>query len=188
VLSAVSGLQVKAGLSQAAVTGITCAILVALFGIQSWGTQRIGFAFAPTVALFFLANVCVGVYNICAFEGGAIFRALSPHYIGGWCSCVSRCYCQRAGVWPPGAPHAVCVCRRACATDTSAVLSATAAHVHVHVHVHVHDAGVWFERHGTQGWMDMAGVFLVSCPPTAALSRQLAQPAAVPPTPQPGMQ
>jgi KUP system potassium uptake protein len=56
--------------------------LVALFGIQSWGTQRVGVLFAPTVALWFLSNVLVGIYNICMFEGGSIFRALSPHYIG----------------------------------------------------------------------------------------------------------
>lgn len=96
MLSAVSGLQVKAGLTSSAVVGITCAILVGLFGIQSWGTQRVGVLFAPTVALFFLSNILVGLYNICKFEGGAVFRALSPHYIGerlsqtlGGCSCVS---------------------------------------------------------------------------------------------------
>jgi hypothetical protein len=83
VLSAVSGLQVKAGLSSNAVIGITCAILVALFAIQSWGTQRVGVLFAPTIALWLLSNVLVGIYNICMFEGGSIFRALSPHYIGG---------------------------------------------------------------------------------------------------------
>jgi KUP system potassium uptake protein len=82
VLSAVSGLQVKAGLNSSSVIGITCAILVLLFGIQSWGTQRVGIMFAPTVALWFLSNVLVGTFNICMFEGGSIFRALSPHYIG----------------------------------------------------------------------------------------------------------
>lgn len=82
VLSAVSGLQVKAGLTNSAVIGITCAILVMLFAIQSWGTQRVGVLFAPTVALWFLSNVLVGIYNISMFEGGAVFRALSPHYIG----------------------------------------------------------------------------------------------------------
>lgn len=83
VLSAVSGLQVKAGLTNNAVIGITCAILVLLFGIQSWGTQRVGVLFAPTVALWFISNVLVGIYNISVFEGGSIFRALSPHWIGG---------------------------------------------------------------------------------------------------------
>jgi KUP system potassium uptake protein len=84
VLSAVSGLQIKAGLTNSAVIGITCAILVGLFGIQCWGTQRVGVLFAPIIALFFLSNVIVGIYNICSYEGGAIFRAMSPHYIGGW--------------------------------------------------------------------------------------------------------
>jgi hypothetical protein len=88
VLSAVSGLQVKAGLNSSAVIGITCAILVLLFAIQSWGTQRVGVMFAPTVALWFLSDVLVWIYNICMFEGGLIFRALSPHYIGA-CSCTT---------------------------------------------------------------------------------------------------
>jgi K+ transporter len=83
VLSAVSGLQVKAGLSQDAVIGLTCAILVVLFMVQSYGTQRIGVMFAPVVLLWFLSNVLVAMYNIHAYEGAAIFRAMSPHYIGG---------------------------------------------------------------------------------------------------------
>lgn len=82
VLSAVQGLQAKAGLSQDAIIGITCAILVALFLIQSRGTQGVGALFAPVVLLWFLANVLVAIYNIAVWEGGAVFRALSPHYIG----------------------------------------------------------------------------------------------------------
>lgn len=53
VLSAVSGLQVKANLTQEAVVGITCAILVVLFGVQSYGTSRVGTLFAPVVLLWF---------------------------------------------------------------------------------------------------------------------------------------
>jgi K+ transporter len=82
VLSAVSGLQVKAGLSHDAVIGLTCAILVALFLVQSNGTQRIGVVFAPVILLWYLSNVLVAIYNISAYEGAAIFRAMSPHYIG----------------------------------------------------------------------------------------------------------
>jgi KUP system potassium uptake protein len=87
VLSAVSGLQVKAGLSQDAVIGLTCAILVVLFMVQSYGTQRVGVAFAPVILLWFLSNVLVAIYNIYAFEGAAVFRAMSPHYIGRQCRC-----------------------------------------------------------------------------------------------------
>lgn len=82
MLSAVQGLQVKAGINQDAVIGITCAILVVLFSVQYRGTQDIGVLFAPIVLLWFLSNVMVAIYNIATFEGGAIFRALSPHYIG----------------------------------------------------------------------------------------------------------
>lgn len=82
VLSAVQGLQVKANLSQDAVIGITCAILVVLFGVQSWGTQGIGVMFAPIVILWFLGNSMIAIYNIVKFGGGAVFEALSPHWIG----------------------------------------------------------------------------------------------------------
>lgn len=54
VLSAVQGLQVKAGFNQDAVVGITCGILVLLFLLQSYGTQRVGSLFAPTVVLWFI--------------------------------------------------------------------------------------------------------------------------------------
>lgn len=53
VLSAVQGLQTKAGISQDAVVGITCGILALLFCLQQFGTQRVGSTFAPTILLFF---------------------------------------------------------------------------------------------------------------------------------------
>jgi KUP system potassium uptake protein len=94
VLSAVSGLQVKAGLSKDAVIGLTCAILVVLFMVQSYGTQRVGVVFAPVVLLWFLSNVLVAIYNIHAYEGAAVFRAVSPHYVG---KRGSQGKCARAG-------------------------------------------------------------------------------------------
>ena len=63
VLSAVSGLQVKVALSQNAVVGITCGILVALFMMQRFGTARVGAAFAPIVIAWMLANAAIGIYK-----------------------------------------------------------------------------------------------------------------------------
>ncbi|KAF8059665.1 HAK2 [Scenedesmus sp. PABB004] len=84
VISAVGGLQTHAGLSQDATIGITCGILVALFALQSVGTQRVGCAFAPTVLLWFISNTAIAVYNIVTFGGGGVFVALSPHWVVLW--------------------------------------------------------------------------------------------------------
>ncbi|EIE20093.1 potassium transporter, partial [Coccomyxa subellipsoidea C-169] len=93
VVSAVSGLQVPASLlddsglpkiSNGAVVGISCAIMVLIFGGQRFGTSKIGFAYAPVLFLWFLSNAAVGLYNI-ATAYPAILKAFalacSPHYI-----------------------------------------------------------------------------------------------------------
>lgn len=63
------------------VIGISCAILVVLFSIQSFGTQRIGFLFSPVVVIWMLAIGGVGIYDLWLYEGTTIIQGLSPHYI-----------------------------------------------------------------------------------------------------------
>lgn len=55
---------IKDPMAADAVAGISCAILLALFSIQRFGTSRLGMAFSPVLLLWFLGNAAIGVYNI----------------------------------------------------------------------------------------------------------------------------
>lgn len=46
------------------IVGVSVAILLVLFGIQQFGTNTIGYAFAPVMVVFFLFNSGIGAYNI----------------------------------------------------------------------------------------------------------------------------
>ncbi len=46
------------------IAGISCAVLLALFFVQRYGTGRIGTAFSPVLILWFLSNAAIGIYNI----------------------------------------------------------------------------------------------------------------------------
>ena len=66
------GLPLEASLCWAccadAVAGISCAVLLALFAVQRFGTARLGSAFSPILIVWFLFNGAVGVYDIAAYE------------------------------------------------------------------------------------------------------------------------
>ena len=47
-----------------AIAGISCAVLLALFFVQRFGTGRLGTAFSPVLILWFLSNGAIGLYNI----------------------------------------------------------------------------------------------------------------------------
>eukprot|EP00252_Welwitschia_mirabilis_P007765 TRINITY_DN19446_c0_g1_i1.p1 TRINITY_DN19446_c0_g1~~TRINITY_DN19446_c0_g1_i1.p1 ORF type:complete len:784 (+),score=110.78 TRINITY_DN19446_c0_g1_i1:353-2704(+) len=80
VLSSISGLQVRiAKLHDAEVMVLTCLILVGLFALQHFGTQKVGFIFAPIVIAWLLCITAIGVYNIIHWNM-SVFRALSPHF------------------------------------------------------------------------------------------------------------
>ena len=54
----------KAGCDADAIAGISCAVLLALFFVQRFGTGRLGTAFSPVLILWFLSNSAIGIYNI----------------------------------------------------------------------------------------------------------------------------
>lgn len=82
VLSSVSGIQVKSpGISNDVVVGVACVILVGLFSLQRFGTDKVGWIFAPIVLTWFLSIGSIGIYNIIN-HNPAVFRAFSPYYIG----------------------------------------------------------------------------------------------------------
>jgi K+ transporter len=64
----------------AVVTWVSAAILVALFLLQRFGTNRIAFLFSPIMLMWFLVTPIVGVYNIAKYYP-SIFKAISPHYL-----------------------------------------------------------------------------------------------------------
>ncbi|XP_062189471.1 potassium transporter 21-like [Phragmites australis] len=81
VLSAVGGLKEKApNLTTDQIVWITVAILVVLFAVQRFGTDKVGYLFAPVILLWLLLIGAVGVYNLVKHDVG-VLRAFNPKYI-----------------------------------------------------------------------------------------------------------
>ncbi|OEL28183.1 Potassium transporter 19 [Dichanthelium oligosanthes] len=81
VLSAVSGIREKApNLTQLEVVWISVAILFVLFSVQRFGTDKVGYSFAPIISVWFLLIAGTGLYNL-AVHDTTILRAFNPMYI-----------------------------------------------------------------------------------------------------------
>jgi len=63
-----------------AVVGITIAILVVLFSVQRFGTDKVGFSFAPIILVWFMFIGGIGFYNLFKYDIG-VLRAFYPKYI-----------------------------------------------------------------------------------------------------------
>ncbi|XP_035540140.1 putative potassium transporter 12 isoform X2 [Juglans regia] len=63
-----------------AVVIISIFMLVALFSIQQFGTGKVGFMFAPVLALWFFSLGSIGIYNLVKHDI-TVLRALNPAYI-----------------------------------------------------------------------------------------------------------
>ncbi|CAI0627462.1 unnamed protein product [Linum tenue] len=63
-----------------AVVSVSIVILLALFGIQQFGTGKVGFMFAPILALWFFSLGAIGLYNLVTYDI-SVLRALNPAYI-----------------------------------------------------------------------------------------------------------
>ncbi|KAI3931575.1 hypothetical protein MKW92_011177 [Papaver armeniacum] len=90
VLSAVGGIGVDhPKMSGDVVVVVSAVILVGLFSMQHYGTDRVGWLFAPIVLLWFLLIGGIGAFNIWKYDS-SVLRAFSPIYIyryfkrGGW--------------------------------------------------------------------------------------------------------
>ncbi|XVE50000.1 hypothetical protein DITRI_Ditri01bG0127000 [Diplodiscus trichospermus] len=77
VLSAVSGIS---SLGKDAVVGISVAILIILFTVQRFGTDKVGYSFAPIICLWFALLSGIGLYNLFTY-GWGVLRAFNPLYI-----------------------------------------------------------------------------------------------------------
>ncbi|KAI4328234.1 hypothetical protein L6164_020607 [Bauhinia variegata] len=81
VMSAISGLQGEiAGFGTSAVVIVSIVVLVSLFSIQRFGTNKVGFMFAPALALWFFSLGSIGMYNIIKHDI-TVLRAFNPAYI-----------------------------------------------------------------------------------------------------------
>ena len=78
VLSAVEGLEVATPFFAPYIVPITTAILVALFAIQSHGTESVGKAFGPVTLVWFATLAALGVYQI--VQQPAVLAAVNPLY------------------------------------------------------------------------------------------------------------
>ena len=56
------------------------AILVALFSIQRFGIDKVGFCFAPIIIIWFSLIGGIGLYNLFKYDLG-VLRAFNPKYI-----------------------------------------------------------------------------------------------------------
>ncbi|KAH1198134.1 Potassium transporter 6 [Glycine max] len=69
-----------------------CIILIGLFALQRYGTDKVGFLFAPIVCIWLFCISAIGIYNI-FYWNPHVYQALSPYYVfqflkktrrGGW--------------------------------------------------------------------------------------------------------
>ncbi|XP_073061166.1 potassium transporter 10-like isoform X1 [Primulina eburnea] len=78
VLSASGGIKVDhPKMSNDVVVLVAVFILVGLFSMQHYGTDRVGWLFAPIVLLWFLLIGGIGIFNICMYDK-SVLRAFSP--------------------------------------------------------------------------------------------------------------
>ncbi|KAF3450017.1 hypothetical protein FNV43_RR06096 [Rhamnella rubrinervis] len=81
VLSAVGGIKVNSpNMNSDIVILVAVVILVGLFSMQHYGTDRVGWLFAPIVLLWFLMIGGIGVFNIWKYDS-SVLKAFSPLYI-----------------------------------------------------------------------------------------------------------
>lgn len=78
ILSAVEGLKIASPGMDAYVVPATLVILVLLFAVQHLGTAKIGAAFGPVMALWFLVIAGLGVYGI--LKTPAVLSAIDPSH------------------------------------------------------------------------------------------------------------
>jgi KUP system potassium uptake protein len=79
VLGALQGIEVRnPGMSHKIIVGIAVAILVAVFGVQRFGTAKVGAAFGPIMAVWFATIGTLGLME--TINEPQIFWAVNPAY------------------------------------------------------------------------------------------------------------
>ncbi|XP_071738317.1 potassium transporter 5-like [Rutidosis leptorrhynchoides] len=81
VLSAVSGLKEATNtMTEGRIVVISVVILITLFMVQRFGTDRVGYTFAPIVCVWFSLIAGIGVFNFYKFNP-SVAKAINPKYI-----------------------------------------------------------------------------------------------------------
>ncbi|KAG6695012.1 hypothetical protein I3842_09G074900 [Carya illinoinensis] len=81
VLSSVGGIKVvQPGMNNGVVVLVAVIILIGLFSMQHYGTDRVGWLFAPIVLLWFLVIGGIGIFNIWKYDS-SVLKAFSPLHI-----------------------------------------------------------------------------------------------------------
>lgn len=78
VLSAIEGLGVATHALDRWVVPLTCVILLGVFAVQRFGTERVGLLFGPVMVLWFVTLGGLGIYH--TVHNPVVLLALSPHY------------------------------------------------------------------------------------------------------------
>ncbi|GAV87952.1 LOW QUALITY PROTEIN: K_trans domain-containing protein, partial [Cephalotus follicularis] len=81
VLSAVGGItEATSKMTEDRVMWISVVILVLLFMVQRFGTDKVGYTFAPVICVWFAFIGGIGVYNFIKYDP-TVLKALYPKYI-----------------------------------------------------------------------------------------------------------
>ena len=81
VLSAVGGIkEATSALTDNMIMWISVVILIILFQVQRFGTDKVGYSFAPILTIWFLFIGIVGIYNFFKYDPRVI-KAINPMYI-----------------------------------------------------------------------------------------------------------
>ncbi|KAI0524484.1 hypothetical protein KFK09_003854 [Dendrobium nobile] len=81
VLSAVDGVRkFDTGMSKDVVAMISIFILVMLFSIQRFGTDKVGYTFAPSILVWFMLIGSIGIFNILRHDS-TVLKAFNPIHI-----------------------------------------------------------------------------------------------------------
>ncbi|CAL9770751.1 unnamed protein product [Musa acuminata subsp. burmannicoides] len=84
VLSAVDGIKkMDAALSKDVVALISVAVLVLLFSVQRFGTDKVGYTFAPAILFWCLFIGIIGISNLIRHDS-TVVRAFNPIYISSY--------------------------------------------------------------------------------------------------------
>ncbi|XXG80655.1 hypothetical protein AAC387_Pa09g1471 [Persea americana] len=81
VLSAVGGIkEATSAMTEERIVWVSAAILVGLFLVQRFGTEKVGYSFAPILTIWFLFIGSIGLFNFFKHDPSVI-KALYPKYI-----------------------------------------------------------------------------------------------------------
>ncbi|KAH1072099.1 hypothetical protein J1N35_024427 [Gossypium stocksii] len=81
VLSAVGGIkEATSAMTEDRIVWISTAILICLFMVQRFGTDKVGYSFAPIICAWFSLIGGIGVYNFIKFDP-TVIKAINPKYI-----------------------------------------------------------------------------------------------------------